>query len=403
MQALNEKCAGLPAVRNDFPFFRNNQRIYLDSSSTALKPQSVINAITDFYIQAGSNVGRSNHQYAQLATQLFESSRNKLACFLGCSADEVIFTANCTDSINLIAHGLALGKGDHVVVSPLEHHSNLLPWLSRCRVSVARLDQNGCIDLDYLDSLLASDPARLVAVCHASNVTGNVQPVRQICEIAKARGALSLLDAAQTVGHIPVTVDQIGCDFLALSGHKMFGPSGIGALYMRRDLQASMQSYRYGGGMVNKVQHGDISYQSGPGRFEAGTPNIEGAIGLGAAVDYINGLGGQWGQDHDRDLESYFRSQIQLVRNVEIAFPVASHHLPIFPLVPVGKVDIGFVSRILSDRYDIALSSGYQCNQPLYRNNGIKGALRVSMHFYNTREDIDTLMMALTDLQDLLA
>ncbi|WP_210713372.1 cysteine desulfurase [Pseudomonas sp. MWU349] len=403
MQALDVKCMVLPDARSDFPFFRDNQRIYLDSSSTSLKPASVISAITDFYLHAGSNVGRSNHQYAQLSTQLFESSRNKLACFLGCSADEVVFTANCTDSINLLAHGLALGNGDHVVVSPLEHHSNLLPWLSRCRVTVARLDQNGCIDLDHLDSLLAADPARLVAVCHASNVTGNVQPVRQICQIARARGALSLLDAAQTVGHIPVNVGQIGCDFLALSGHKMFGPSGVGVLYMRRDLQASMQSYRYGGGMVNKVGLGDVSYQSGPGRFEAGTPNIEGAIGLGAAVDYINSLGGQWVQDHDEDLERYFLSQIQSVRNIEIAFPIGPQHLPIFPLVAAGKVDIGFVSRILSDRYDIALSSGYQCNQPLYRNSGINGALRVSMHLYNSRKDIDTLVMALTDLQDLLA
>lgn len=402
MRDVNVKGLILPDRRNDFPFLLDNSRIYFDSSSTSLKPTPVIEAIFDYYRNASSNVGRSNHQYAQLSSQLYESSRNKMAYFLGGSSDEVIFTANCTDSINLVANGLSLEKDDHVVVSALEHHSNLLPWLFKCRVTVARLDQSGCIDLDHLDSILAADPAKLVAVCHASNVTGNVQPVNQLCAIARARGALSLVDAAQTAGHIPVNVGQIGCDFLALSGHKMFGPSGIGVLYVRRDLQASMKCHRYGGGMVNKVGD-DITFQSGPGRFEAGTPNIEGAIGLGAAVDYINSLGVQLVYDHDKDLESYFSSRIQAVRNIEIAFPIGSQHLPIFPIVPTGNVEIGFVSRILSDRYDIALSSGFQCNQPLYRNSSINGALRVSMHLYNTREDIDRLVAALGDLQDLLA
>ncbi|CRM54690.1 putative cysteine desulfurase [Pseudomonas sp. 24 E 13] len=403
MQTSNMRSLVLPDPRNDFPFLQDNQRIYFDSSSTSLKPTPVIEAITDYYRNAASNVGRSNHQYAQLSSQLYEASRNKVAGFLGGSADEVIFTANCTDSINLVANALSLGKDDHVVVSPLEHHSNLLPWLFGCRVTVARLDQSGCIDLDHLDSLLAADPAKLVAVCHASNVTGNVQPVRQLCAIARARGALSLVDAAQTVGHIPVNVGHMACDFLALSGHKMFGPSGIGVLYVRRDLQASMKCHRYGGGMVNKVGSDDISFQSGPGRFEAGTPNIEGAIGLGAAVDYINSLGVQLVHDHDKDLERYFSSQIRTVRNIEMAFPLAPQHLPIFPIVPAGNVELGFVSRILSDRYDIAVSSGFQCNQPLYRSSGINGALRVSMHLYNTRQDIDRLMTALRDLEDLLA
>lgn len=393
----------LSDVGNDFPFFQGHQRIYLDSSSTSLTPTPVIEAITHYYREAASNVGRSNHKYAQLSSRLFTLSRNKMACFLSGSADEIIFTANCTDSINLVANTLSLGKNDHVVVSPLEHHSNLLPWLFRSRVTVARLDHKGCIDLDHLDSLLATDPAKLVAVCHASNVTGNVQPVTQVCAIARARGALSLVDAAQTVGHIPVNVKQIGCDFLALSGHKMFGPSGIGVLYVRRDLQASMKCYRYGGGMVNKVGIDDISFQSGPERFEAGTPNIEGAIGLGAAVDYINSVGIQGMYDHDQNLESYFLSQIQTVQNIKIAFPLGPLHLPIFPIVPTGSVDIGFVSRILSDRYNIALSSGFQCNQPFYRSHGINGALRVSMHIYNTREDINTLVAALSDLKDLLA
>jgi cysteine desulfurase/selenocysteine lyase len=393
----------LPGLRNDFPFFQNNQRIYFDSASTSLKPTSVISSVTDYYRDAASNVGRSNHRYGQLSSQLYEFSRNKMASFLGGSSDEVIFTANCTDSINLVANALSLEKDDHVVVSPLEHHSNLLPWLFRCRVSVAQLDQNGCIDLDHLDSLLAADPAKLVAVCHASNVTGNVQPVDQLCAIARSRGALSLVDAAQTVGHIPVHVGQIACDFLALSGHKMFGPSGIGVLYARRDLQASLKCHRYGGGMVNNVGLDQINFQSGPGRFEAGTPNIEGAIGLGAAVDYMNSIGVQGVFEHDKHLESYFLSQIQTVRNIEIAFPIAPQHLPVFPIVPTGKVEIGFLSRILSDRYDIALSSGFQCNQPLYRHRGINGALRVSMHLYNGPEDIDSLIAALDDLKDLLA
>lgn len=403
MKAVDMNGIVFPDIRTDFPFFQGNERIYLDSSSTSLKPTPVIEAVTHYYREAASNVGRSNHKYAQLSSQLYMLSRTKMAFFLGCGSDEIIFTANCTDSINLVANTLSLGENDHVVVSPLEHHSNLLPWLFRCRVTVLRLDQKGCIDLDHLDSLLATDPAKLVAVCHASNITGNVQPVTQLCAIARARGALSLVDAAQTVGHIPVNVQRMGCDFLALSGHKMFGPSGIGVLYVRRDLQVSMKCHRYGGGMVNKVDIDNISFQSGPERFEAGTPNIEGAIGLGAAVDYINSVGIQRVHDHDQNLESYFLSQIKTVRNINIAFPIGPQHLPIFPLVPTGNVDIGVVSRILSDRYDIALSSGFQCNQPLYRSNGISGALRISIHIYNTREDINSLVAALRDLKDLLA
>ncbi|MBU6958360.1 cysteine desulfurase [Pseudomonas sp. CVAP len=403
METLELESMAPLVARDDFIFLQGNRRVYLDNSSTSLKPMKVINALTGYYRDAGSNVGRSNHRYAEAATGLYEATRLELAYFLNCAADEVIFTANCTDAINLAANTLSLIRGDHVVISPLEHHSNLLPWLAFCDVSVVRLDEEGLVDLDYLDSLLASKPAKLIAVCHASNITGNIQPVADICKIAKRRGTLTLIDAAQTVGHIPVDVESIGCDFLAFSGHKMLGPSGVGVLFACKEVQSSMQCNRQGGGMVNKVDGNEVTFQTGPARFEAGTPNIEGVIGLGAALGYLSDIGYKRIQQHDHSLETYFSKKIQSVPHLYFPFATSKHHLPIFTFVPEGGIDVGFISRILSDKYDIAISSGFQCNQPLYRDRGLNGGLRVSMHLYNTQDDIDRFVNAMTDLQKLMA
>lgn len=391
------------AWRDHFLMPEDQGRIYFDSAATSLKLQSVADAMVEFYRNSCSNVGRANHLHAEQATLAFEAVRSKASDFLNCYADEIVFTMNCTDSINLVAQSLALEAGAHVIVSELEHHSNLLPWLVRADVSVVRTDAEGVVDLDHLQTLLRSRPTRLVAVCLASNITGNVQPVTAISDLAHQHGALVLIDAAQGVGHVQVDVAAIDCDLLAFSAHKMFGPSGVGVLYMRREVQAGLRNVRTGGGMINRIDGDRLLYHSGPARFEAGTPNIEGVLGLGHALDFLQGVGIHRVEAHDQALEHYFWQRVPACRQIVFPFPRAPHHLPIFTLRPRGDVDINYVSRLLSDRYQIATGAGYQCNQPYYRSRGLNGGIRISMHLYNRQAEIDLLFDALEDMAAILA
>jgi cysteine desulfurase / selenocysteine lyase len=388
-------------LHEDF-FLGTRRDIYFDSAATSLKPRAVLEAMQAYYQGYCSNVGRANHLHAEEATLAYESVRSKTAQFLRCRTDEVIFTMNCTDAINLAAQALGLTPEDEVIVSELEHHSNLLPWRVRAAVRVVRSDASGQVDLDHLRTLLAARPARLVACTYVSNITGNVQPVAAVCALAHEFGAVCLIDAAQAVGHLAVDVSALGCDLLAFSGHKMFGPAGVGVLFVRRELQAGLQAGRTGGGMVNRVDHEDFEFHAGPMRFEAGTPNVEGVLGFGAALDYLQQLGQAAIEEQDRDLEAHFRRQVQDLEGLEFPFPWAAHHLPIFTFVPASGIDVAYVSRLLSDNHRIATNAGYQCNQPLYRARGIQGGIRVSMHVYNSRSDVDKLVQALRDIAPLL-
>lgn len=388
-------------LRADFAMLSNGN-IYLDSSSTSLKPVQVAQAIGKVYSHYCSNVGRSNHQIAEHVTSEFENVRTKVALMLNCYVDEAAFSFNCTDSINTVANSLHLTNEDQVIVSELEHHSNLLPWLNRAKVKVVRTLESGTIDLDHLEELLKTR-TRLISVTYASNVTGNVQPVKEICRLAKQYGAISLIDGAQATGHFHVDVKDIGCDFYAFSAHKMMGPSGVGVLYMKRDMQSLLGFSRYGGGMVNMVTSDAISYHTGPAKFEAGTPNIEGVIGFGAALDYIANVGVEYIHRHNRSLSDYFINHQNADRNIIYPFPLASDRIPVFTFRPKGNIDINYISRILSDRYKIAVSTGYQCNQPLYRRKNIDGAIRVSLHVYNNRSDVDVFYQAIEELEMFLA
>ncbi len=388
-------------LRADFAMLSSGN-IYLDSSSTSLKPVQVAHAIGRVYNHHCSNVGRSNHQIAEHITSEFENVRTQVALMLNCYVDEAAFSFNCTDSINTVANSLHLTSEDQVIISELEHHSNLLPWLNRAKVKIVRTLESGRIDLDHLEELLKTT-TRLVSVTHASNVTGNVQPVKEICRLAKQYGAVSLIDGAQAVGHFPVDVKDVGCDFYAFSAHKMLGPSGVGVLYMRRDVQSQLGFSRYGGGMVNMVTSDAISYLTGPAKFEAGTPNIEGVIGFGAALDYIANVGVDYIQRHNRSLSDYFISHQNADRNIIYPFPLAPDRIPIFTFRPKGNIDINYISRIMSDRYKIAVSTGYQCNQLLYRKKNIDGAIRISLHVYNNLSDIDVFYQAIEELEMFLA
>lgn len=393
----------MQVFREDFAFLRHTTGVYLDSASTSLKPDAVFDAIFRYHKYGASNVGRSNHRYATFSTQLYEHVREQVADFINCASDEVLFTANCTDAINLAASALTLPHTAHVIVSPYEHHSNLLPWRNKCRTSTMRLLPDGRIDLDHLDTLLSRNPTQLVALCHASNVTGNVQPVSEIAAIAHSHGALCLIDAAQTAGHISIDVNRIGCDFLALAPHKFLAPSGSGILYARRDIQADMNCVRHGGGIVNRVTADTVDYAPGPARFEAGTPNIDGVIGLGAAIEYLARVGLTRILHHNRQLDQYLHERLHGVEHIVSVFGRAPERIPVVSLRPTGNVDVAVIARLLSDRYSIALSSGYQCNQVLYRSIGLTGGLRVSLHLYNSESDIDRLIEALTDLKPLMA
>ncbi len=389
-------------IRADFSMLESGQAIYLDSSSTSLKPVHVARAISDVHSQHCSNVGRSNHRIAEYITSEFEEVRTKVALILNCYVDEVAFSFNCTDSINTVANSISLTESDQVIVSELEHHSNLLPWLNRAKVKTVRTLESGTVDLDHLEELLKT-PTKLVSVTHASNVTGNIQPVEEICRLAQQYGAMSLIDGAQAMGHFLVDVKAIDCDFYAFSAHKMMGPSGVGVLYMKRDKQDLLGFSRYGGGMVNMVTSDAVSYHSGPAKFEAGTPNIEGVIGFGVALDYIANIGIDFIHKHNQAMADYFINHKNSDRNIIYPFPLALKRIPVFTFRPTGKIDINYISRILSDRYKIAVSTGFQCNQPLYRRKMIDGGIRVSLHVYNNRSDIDRFFQAIEELEIFLA
>jgi len=382
--------------RSEFPQLNRDAVIYFDSASTALKPNNVIRSVHRTY-HGISNVGRSGHRNAERVTSEFEQSREIIASFMNCSSSELIFSLNCTDSINLICNGLQLSKKDRIIISSLEHHSNLLPWLKVARVEFVDVNADGIIDLEHLDKLLMT-PAKLVSICYVSNVTGNIQPVEKICEIARKHGVISLVDAAQAMGHISVDVRKIGCDVLAFSIHKAFGPSGVGGLFIRETVQKQIINFRVGGGMVDRVTAVGASYRSGPAKFEAGTPNIEGVIGAAAAFEFINSVGQERIEQHNRYLDTYLRSAIAGLDMIKLPFGFAPCRIPIVSMVFQGDVDINWVSTVLSDSYDIAVNSGYQCNQLLYNQYSLKGGLRVSLHMYNTIGEIDSLISALSDI-----
>lgn len=376
----------------DFPLFDDPEAegyVYLDSAATTLKPARVIEAVADYHRRSTANVHRSLHLRAEASTIAFEGVREDVAHFLRCDRSEVVFTHNCTDAINLAADLLALDPGDEVVVTRLEHHSNYLPWATRATARVVDVGPDGVVDLDRLAAAIGPR-TRLVAATWVSNVTGNVQPVAEIVRIAHARGVPVLIDAAQAVGHHPVDVGAVGCDFLVFSAHKMLGPSGVGVLYARKEAQGWLRPRRVGGGMVNKVRADGFDVKEAPYCFEAGTPNIEGVIGFGRALEWYSVRGFPAIEAHLADLERYFRERLAASTLVRPAFPFAGQHVSIFPLVPARRaLDLNHFGRILSDTHGIALSAGVQCCQPYYEAEGLDGALRVSLYVYNSRRDVD--------------
>ena len=399
------------AVRRDFPILsrkvNGTDLVYLDNAASAQKPQAVIDAVTEAYAQTYSNVHRGLHTLSNISTDKFEEVRGKLARFLGAAKEEeVVFTANGTEGFNLVAHGWLeprIRPGDEIVLSVMEHHANIVPWhFMRERhgavLKWVETDDRGEVDPEAVAEAI-TDRTRLVAISHMSNVLGSVTDVRRIIELAHERGVAVLVDGCQAAVHMPVNVAEIGCDFYIVTGHKLYGPSGSGAAYIRADRQAEMRPFMGGGDMIREVHRDTVTYNDPPHKFEAGTPNIVQVIGLGAAVDYLSGLGMEAVAAHERALRDYAQERLGGINWLTLhgASPGKG---AIFSFTMEGGAHPHDISTII-DRKGVAVRAGHHCAQPLMSHLGVTATCRASFGLYNTRAEVDRLVGSLELCHDL--
>jgi cysteine desulfurase / selenocysteine lyase len=389
------------AIREDFPILRERAHghplIYFDSAATSQKPRAVIDALRHYYEHQNANVHRGLHELSSRATEAYEQARWRVATYLGAaSAEEIVFTRGTTESINLVAQawgGKFLGGGDVILLTEMEHHSNLVPWQLLAERTDARLRfvpvlDDGTLDLEQLSLLLTAE-VKLFAFTHVSNSLGTINPVSKLCRKARAMGALTLVDAAQSAGHLPIDVQELGCDFLAFSGHKMCGPTGIGGLYARAEILNSIPPWHGGGEMIVSVTLEKSAFKKAPHRFEAGTPNIAGAIGLAAAIDYIEQIGRPTIFGHDTYLARYAAERLAELPGMHIFGPTKQRGALVgFVMDAAHPHDL----TTFADQYGLALRGGHHCNQPLMRRFGVPGTTRASFYFYNTTEEIDRMI-----------
>jgi cysteine desulfurase/selenocysteine lyase len=387
---------------------RGRPLVYLDNAATTQKPRAVIEALVRYYETANANVHRAIHALGEEATEQYEAARAKVAAFIGARDPATcVFVRNTTEAINLVAYAWArhrLRPGDEIVVTLMEHHSNLVPWQLAARATGARLRfvglrEDGSLDRRSLDEALGPR-TRLVAVAHVSNVLGTVNPVKEIAARAHAVGALCLVDGAQSAPHMPVDVADMDCDFFAFSGHKMYGPMGIGVLYGKREHLEAMEPFLGGGEMIREVRLEDATWNDVPWKFEAGTPNVAGAVGLGAAVDYLRSVGFQEAVAYERELTRYALGRLAETEGVVVYGPRGERgDLVTFNLGDVHPHDL---SQVL-DAEGVAIRAGHHCCQPLMRHLGVAATARASFAFYNTREEVDALVDAVEKAREFFA
>ena len=390
--------------RDDFPILAQSVHgkplVYLDNAATSQKPLPVLNASRNYYEQLNSNIHRGVHHLAQAATAAHEVARETIARHLNATRpEEIIFTSGTTDSVNLVASSLGRSdrfvNGDEIIISGLEHHSNTVPWQMLCErlgitLKVIPVLDDGTLDLDAYQELL-SDRTKLVAVNHVSNAFGTVNKVIQICSQAKKVGALTFIDGAQSLPHMSIDVKNVDCDFYAFSGHKMYGPTGIGILFGKHDLLCELPPWRGGGEMIKEVTFGKTTYNEPPFKFEAGTPNIEGGIALAAAIDYVNKVGLTHIASHESALIEKAAAMLAELDGVTIYGPPDRTGAISFNFEGVHHYDLG----TLLDQMGLALRTGHHCCQPLMARFGVSGTLRASFALYNTEQEIDALEAAL--------
>ncbi|MFC5457430.1 cysteine desulfurase [Prosthecobacter fluviatilis] len=392
-------------IRSDFPILdqqvNGHPLVYLDSAASSQKPRAVIQTLTHYYERDNANVHRALHELSNRATEAYEATRGKVARLIGAaSEDEIIFTRGTTEGINLVANTWGtqnLRAGDVILVTGMEHHSNLVPWHLLAQRTGATLKHipvldDGTLDPEAIDSLL-NEQVKLFAFVHVSNSLGTINPAKELIAKAKAVGAVTLLDGAQSVGHMPIDVQDLGCDFLAFSGHKMCGPTGIGALYGRMALLESMPPWHGGGEMILSVTMEGSTYKGPPHRFEAGTPDISGVIGLGAAIDYLQAIGLESIQRHDHNLANYAVQRMSEVPGIRILGPQNGHRgaLVAFHLDFAHPHDL----VEFANSHGVAMRGGHHCTQPLMKRFKVPGTTRASFYFYNTLEEINRLVEVL--------
>lgn len=397
-------------IRKDFPILASSvygkPLVYLDNAATTQKPQCVLDALTKYYTEQNANIHRGVHFLSEVATFEYEKARGKVKNFLNAAdSKEIIFTKGTTDGINLVAHSYGrtfINAGDEVIISAMEHHSNIVPWQLLCEersaaLKVIPMNDEGELLLDEFEKML-SPKTKIVAVAYVSNSLGTINPIKKIIELSHANGTPVLIDGAQSVAHMKVDVRALECDFFAFSGHKMFGPTGIGALYGKQQWLEKMVPYQGGGDMIRSVTFEKTTYNDLPFKFEAGTPNIAGGIGLGAAIDYIQKIGLDSITEYEHELLEYATDSLQTIDGLRI--------------IGTAKEKAGVISFILDhahphdigtiiDREGIAIRTGHHCTQPVMQRFGIPATARASLAMYNTKEEIDKLVQSIQKVKEI--
>ena len=402
----------LAAIRQDFPALNqsvnNHKLIYFDNAATTQKPKAVIDAITTYYSRDNANVHRSVHALSSRSTQQFEAAREKVQRFINANfSRECIFVRGTTEAINLVAHSFVMPRilpGEEILITHMEHHSNIVPWQILCKktgakLMVAPISLDGEVLLDEFEKKLSSN-TKFVAINYVSNALGTINPVKKMIEMAHAHGALVLLDGAQATAHLPIDVQALNCDFYAFSGHKMYGPTGIGVLWGRESLLDSMAPYQGGGEMIKYVTFDATEYAPLPQKFEAGTPNIEGVIGLAAALDYLSSLDMEANAAYESHLLAYATAAIKSVKGFNL-IGTAAEKVPIISFVH-GKIHAHDIGTIL-DSEGIAIRSGHHCTMPLMDFYEVAATSRMSLSFYNTEDEIDECVKALHKVEEVFA
>ena len=401
------------ALRNDFPILNQSVHgkplVYFDNAATSQKPRAVINALVHYYEFDNANVHRGIHELSNRSTTAFEAARTRTAKFINASnADEIIFTRGTTESINLVAAAWGannLKAGDVILLTELEHHSNLVPWQMIAQKTGAKVayipvtGDEGTLDLAKLDTLL-TPAVKFLSMVHISNSMGVVNPVAEICARARKLGITTLVDGAQSAGHLPVDVQAIGCDFFAFSGHKICGPTGIGVLWGRQEVLDAMPPYQGGGEMILSVGYDKTEFKQAPHRFEAGTPDISGPIGLHAAMDYLDAIGRANIWQHDQELANYTYEKLAALNHIRLFGPKHNRAgLVSFLLKDVHAHDV----VTLADQAGVALRGGHHCTQPLMHKLGVESTARASFYFYNTKAEVDTFVEVIKEIQKFFA
>ncbi|MDW0341968.1 MAG: cysteine desulfurase [Nitrososphaeraceae archaeon] len=395
-------------LRNDFPIFKKKingkDLVYLDNASTTQKPYSVINSITDFYSNYNSNIHRAVYQLAEEATELYEQSRKKIANFIKVRPEEIIFTRNTTESLNLIAHSWArsnLKKDDVIAITEIEHHSNIVPWQILCqeigtRLDYVGIDESGFLDVEYLIELISSRKIKLVSISHMSNVLGTIVPIERIIKTAHQYDIPVIVDGAQSVPHMPVDAKNLDCDFLVFSAHKMLGPTGVGVLYAKKEFLEKMKPFMGGGDMIKEVFKFHTNYNEVPYKFEAGTPNIADVVGFGAAVDYLEKIGMENIRKHEIYLTEYALESMQSLKYITIYGPVDSKFRGGVISFNIADIHPHDLATIMND-HGIAIRSGHHCAQVLMQRLDVPATSRASFYIYNTKEEIDKFVNAIKE------